>query len=355
VARTTGPLRHGDNPRAGLGTVRESLVDVTLPFDLPAISSGSALLAPQVFDAGRRAAREASRALASLTMGEASVVGRPLPCVPTPIAGAARLRVELTALPGAAALEVDTRLVVGLLDLLCGGPGVAEPAAALTPLEHSALELAVLAVLDAVSADHLIETRLAPRLARSACELPGALAVDLAIALGPLSGRARLLLPAAALRALREGSPAATTSSHLELELSLRSGAARLLPEELASLEPDDVVLLEPRPPNHLSAVAPGGLCIAGTERDGALHVEEIRMPDTSSEYPIALEVELARVPVTLGDLAALEPGSVLPLPIDRRGLVTLKLGDRTIARGQLVDVDGAVGVRIASLAGGRP
>jgi type III secretion protein Q len=70
-------------------------------------------------------------------------------------------------------------------------------------------------------------------------------------------------------------------------------------------------------------------------------------------EYPVALEVELARVPVTLGELARLEPGAVLPLPIDRRGMVVLKLGDRTFARGQLVDVEGAVGVRIDSIAGG--
>jgi type III secretion protein Q len=333
----------------------KSLLGVTLPFDLPAVSTGSTLLAPPVCDAGRRAARVASQALAALTMGEATVTGRPLPCVPTPIAGAARLRVELTALPGTAALEVDARLVVGLLDRLCGGPGATEPAGALTPLERSALELAVLAVLDAVSTDPQIETRLAPRLARSGCEPPTALAVDLAISLGPVSGRARLLLPAAALRALREGSSGAQPSSRLEVELSLRGGSARLLPAELDSLEPDDVVLLEPSPPNRRFAVAPGGLSVIGDERDGALHVEEIRMPDPSSDYPIALEVELACVPVTLGDLAALEPGSVLPLPIDRRGLVTLKLGDRTIARGQLVDVDGAVGVRIVSLAGGRP
>lgn len=330
-------------------------IDVTLPFDLPAVSSGSALLAPQILEAGRRAAREAASALAALTMGDAAVTGRPLPCVPTPIAGTARLRVELTALPGAAVLEVDCRLAAGLLDRLCGGSGAAALAGDVTPLERSALELAVLAVLDSVSADPQIETRLAPRLSRSGCELPAALAVDLAIALGPVSGRARLLLPAAALRALREPPLATPISSRLQLELSVRSGSARLPPEELAALEPDDVVLLEPFPPDRLHAVAPGGLRISGTEREEALHVEEIRMPDTSSEYPIALEVELARVPVTLGDLAALEPGSVLPLPIDRRGLVTLKLGDRPIARGQLVDVDGAVGVRIASLAGGRP
>jgi len=74
-------------------------------------------------------------------------------------------------------------------------------------------------------------------------------------------------------------------------------------------------------------------------------------MPEPLSEYPLPLEVELARVPITLAELARLEPGAILPLPIDRRGAVTLKLGDRTFARGELVDVEGAIGVRIDAIA----
>jgi type III secretion protein Q len=73
-------------------------------------------------------------------------------------------------------------------------------------------------------------------------------------------------------------------------------------------------------------------------------------MDDRLAEIPVTLEVELARVPLTLADLARLEPGSTLPLCLDQRGLVTLRLGERALARGELVDVDGAVGVRILSM-----
>jgi type III secretion protein Q len=73
---------------------------------------------------------------------------------------------------------------------------------------------------------------------------------------------------------------------------------------------------------------------------------------DTGAAIPVLLEVELARVALPLAELARLEPGAVLPLAIDRRGLVTLRLGDREVARGELVDVDGAVGVRILSMGG---
>ena len=64
----------------------------------------------------------------------------------------------------------------------------------------------------------------------------------------------------------------------------------------------------------------------------------------------MTLEVELARVDLPLSEIARLEPGAALPLGIDRRGLVTLRVGERAVARGELVDVDGAVGVRILSL-----
>lgn len=328
---------------------------MSLPFELPTVSAGFALLTPAAAALGERAAREVGRALSALTLGEVAVTGRPLPCVPAPVAGAVRLRLELCALPGTASLELDSRIGVALLDRLCGGPGVAEPATCVTPLERSALELAVLAALDAVATIPELESRLAPRLARAPCGFAAGLAVELAICLGDQTGRARLVLPAPAVRALREGTELSPPMADVAVDLSVRGGSAPLLPEELDALEPGDVVLLDPLPPGRRVAVAPGGLRLRGTETDGALQVEEIQMPASSSDYPVALEVELARLPVTLGDLAALAPGSILPLPIDRRGLVALKLGDRTFARGQLVDVEGTVGVRIDSIEGNRP
>jgi type III secretion protein Q len=326
-----------------------------LPFDLPAISRGYAVLTPSARDVGRRAALAAAHSIGALAGSDVSVTGRALPCVPAPFAGAARLRVELTALPGTAAVEVEAQLAIALLDRLTGGTGAGEPASSVTPLERSALELAALAALDGIASLADVETRLAPRLSRPACEPLAGLAVDLSIAIGACVGRARLILPPAALTALGASDPPSLSGAAVGLELSLRGGSAPLMPEELAPLAVGDVVLFDPPPPGRLIAVAPGGLRVVGAASDDGLLVEEIQMPDSSMEWPIALEVELARVPVTLGELARLEPGSILPLPIDRRGTVALKLGDRTIGRGQLVDVEGAVGVRIDSLAeGGR-
>ena len=103
-------------------------------------------------------------------------------------------------------------------------------------------------------------------------------------------------------------------------------------------------------PAEPAALVFPGGLRANGRLDGEGFHVEETVMTTRLAQIPLTLEVELARVDVPLGDLARLEAGAVLPLGIDRRGLVTLRAGERALARGELVDVDGAVGVRILSL-----
>jgi type III secretion protein Q len=329
---------------------------MSLPFDLPRLSRGYAALTPHARDVGRRVGAEAARALGALFGGAVTLTGRPLPALPSPGVGCALLHLELSALAQPAALEVDASLAASLLDLLAGGTGKAGPATEVTPLERAALELALLACLDAAASVEPVEARLAPRLVRARSEPLRGLQVELSIRIGDGAGRARLILPHAAVASLGASpgeAAGAGAASEVVVDLSLRRGTARLTRDELAGLEPGDVVLLDPSDPRRLKAVAPGGLGVLGIETDGALHVEEVCMPEPLSGYPLPLEVELARVPITLSELARLEPGAVLPLPIDRRGLVTLKLGDRAFARGELVDVEGTLGVRIDAIAEG--
>ena len=322
---------------------------MALPFDLPALSRGFAALTPAARDTGSRALAAAARSLSSLLGREVTLRARACPGAPAPRAASARLAVVLCALPASGLLEVEPGLVVAVVDALAGGPGDGQGATALTPVETCALERLGLAALDGACSVAEIEDALAPRLARGASEPGSALAVEIEVASGTASGRARLLVPAAAVRALagpaRPGpalSPPVTTS--------LRSGGAPLSPEELDALAPGDVVLVDPPGPATDSLVLPGGARISGRLEGDTLHVQEIVMTESNALIPIRLEVELARVEITLADVARLEPGTALPLSIDRRGLVTLRVGERAIARGELVDVDGAVGVRILSL-----
>jgi type III secretion protein Q len=324
---------------------------MALPFDVPAVSRGFAELTPGAREAGREAAAAAARALSALLGREVTLSATALPGAPSPRVPAARVGLELAALPARAILEVEPSLVVRLVDVLAGGPGAPVGATALTPVESAALELFALAALDGAASGSAVEAGLAPRLARATPDVASALAIELAVTAGALAGRARLLVPAAAIRALRapprdgEG-PAAT----LPIRLSVRRGAVSLLADELELLAAGDVVLVDLPEEGRETLVLPGGLAIRGRREVDAFQVEEIAMTERTAQLPVTLEVELARVEIPLGELARLEPGAVLPLPVDRRGLVALRVGERAVARGELVELDGAIGVRILSV-----
>jgi len=322
---------------------------MALPFDLPTLSRGFADLTAGACGVGDEAAAGAASALSTLLGCDVVVRGRASPGRPAARAAVARLAIDLTALPGAAVLEVEPTLVVALVDRLAGGTGAVAGATALTPVEATALELFALSALDGACAAARVETVLGPRLARGVVEPGGTLAVELEIGAAGIAGRARLLLPAAAIRALA-GAPAAEgAAGALRFTAALRGGEVPLTRPELEALVAGDVVVLDPGAEEPRALMLPGGARARGRLEDGVFHVEEV-MTEWSAQLPLRLEVELARVEVTLADLARLEPGAALPLGVDRRGLVTLRCGERAIARGELVEIDGAVGVRILAL-----
>lgn len=323
---------------------------MSLPFDLPALSRGFAELTPAARAAAREAAAGSARTLSGLIGRDVALTAVALPGAPPARIAVARLGLELAAVPAAAVLEVEPALVVRLVDVLSGGRGPPVGATALTPIETSALDLLALAALDG-AASATIERALAPRLARAVPDVPGALAIEVGVAAGDVAGRVRLLVPPAAVRALRNGAadPDAAAAS-IGVPASLRSGQVALAADELELLAPGDVVLVDAAEDGRERLVFPGGAAIRGRREEDAFHVEEMAMADRTAALPLTLEVELARVVIPAGELARLEPGAVLTLPIDRRGLVALRAGERAVARGELVDVDGAVGVRVLSI-----
>lgn len=322
-----------------------------LPFDLPSLSRGFAALTPSARRLGLDVAAAATEALRGVLHAPVALTGRASPGPAWSRIPAVRLSIDLAALPALAMLEVEPGLVVKLLDHLAGGEGSVPAAAALTPLEQAAFELLALLAIEAACSVAGIEQRLAPRLAAAGPALAeGALGVELELATGAIRGRARLLLPPSALQALAAGDGEAWPETPLRLPISIRRGAASLLPAELEALEPGDVVLVQDPADGREAMVLPGGYRAAGHLGPDGFHVEETSMATRTQEIPITLEVELCRVEVPLGELARLAPGAILPLAVDRRGRVTLRAGDRAMAHGELVDVEGAIGVRIEAL-----
>jgi type III secretion protein Q len=262
----------------------------------------------------------------------------------------ARIGLDLAALPGQAVLEIDPALVVALVEALAGGGDAPAHAVVLTSIESAALELFVLAALEGACSLPSVEDSLAPRLSRGAHDPASALAIELEVSAGGANGRGRLLLPPAAVRALRGGDAQAGAGEALRIPLSVRSGAAPLSHEDVAALAAGDVLVLDVAGAAPDALALPGGARLLGRIGDGAFRIEEAIMTPRTAELPVVVEVELARVEVPLAELARLEPGAALPLAIDRRGIVTLRVGERAIGRGELVDVDGAVGVRVLTL-----
>lgn len=323
---------------------------MSLPFDLPALSRGFAELGSGARALGAEVAAQAARSLSSLLAREVRIEGRAVPAAPAARAPAARVGIDLPAVPAQAQLEVEPALVVRLVDLLAGGAGSADGATALTPIEAAALELFALAALDGACSVPAIEEALSPRLSRGAFDAASPLAIELRIVAGEVGGQARLLLPASAVRALRRDVLADAPGRAIPVVASLRSGVTPLLPDELEALAPGDVVVVDVPDDGLEDLVLPGGFRARGRREDDTFRVEETTMTDRHAQIPVTLEVELARVEISLADLARLEPGAAIPLPVDRRGLVTLRSGERAVARGELVELEGAIGVRILSI-----
>lgn len=67
-------------------------------------------------------------------------------------------------------------------------------------------------------------------------------------------------------------------------------------------------------------------------------------------DVPVQLVMELGRVKVTVRDLLALAPGSLLSLPAASFEGVTVMVGDLSIARGEIASQDQRYGVRLLTM-----
>ncbi|ATB31826.1 type III secretion system cytoplasmic ring protein SctQ [Melittangium boletus] len=107
-------------------------------------------------------------------------------------------------------------------------------------------------------------------------------------------------------------------------------------------------------PPDAEDAAAAAGEEYTNPERDNPLAESDDRMDagDLLGDIPLQISVELARLPVTAEQVVGLRTGQVIEL---RRGPgepVDLSVNGKVVARGELVELEGQLGVRILSLAG---
>lgn len=286
------------------------------------------------------------------------------------------------------ALELEPGAALAIVDRVLGGEGVAPPGPALLSATEQgvlafvgarALEGSGLVLLDVVTTREGLEAWLG----EEACAW-----WSLGVSLGARASGARLWAPARSLEAAALAAPRALPEAIGDVGVGLRVcvGRARLSAGEVAALAPGDVLL-----PDELLAersaegarwsearlCARGGALVVALEREGeawsvrAVHgargaetatsvedamsvsdAEAVRTDELSevAEVPVELAIELGRLSLRVRELAALVPGRVISarIPVGRE--VELRAGDRVIARGELVDIDGELGVRITDV-----
>jgi len=228
-----------------------------------------------------------------------------------------------------------------LAQRLLGGPPELAAPRPLTAAEHAIWALALATAIEdlGLAAEVWPLADLDPDLSRDALQIE--LAVDLAgapcsvVALCPRDLELRV-------------PPAWTPAWQLEVPVVLASSAVPR--DSLTRLEVRDVITVD----GDLALwVGDGTIGLAATT--GAVEAKvttgyvprDMALPD---EAHVELVVQLGTTRLTLRQLGELVPGSIVALGRPLAGPYEVRAAGRLIGQGELVDVDGEVGVRIVSL-----
>lgn len=243
-----------------------------------------------------------------------------------------------------ACLTVSTQLLAGLMGALAGATPQAVGPTPLSPAEEGLFAFLVLrwtALLPEPPALDWIDGG-AGLIAPS--NTPRCVAWHLKIA--DQTGLARWRLPAD----LPPPRADITARSRLPVDGVLSAGRARWAGGALSA---GDLVVLAT--PSRLQVGDRAWPIQRRAHQWRVVSMSEVRMPLPidelpMDELPITLDAVVGRITLTVGDVAALAPGVVLPIAPDALPLVTLMAGGQPVARGVLVDDDGRAAVQITQL-----
>jgi flagellar motor switch/type III secretory pathway protein FliN len=73
-------------------------------------------------------------------------------------------------------------------------------------------------------------------------------------------------------------------------------------------------------------------------------------LTEAALEAPLVVRIEIGSVSMTARDWAALRPGDVIESGRRINEPVVLRVAGREVARGELVDVEGEIGVRVREI-----
>ncbi len=275
---------------------------------------------------------------------------------------------------GVVVLELDLLAVGALLTHAAGGATHAAAPFRLTRIEEAALGWLLLTTLSAVRGSEPLRARFCPRLIslfvdrNDLLEAVDArrkhLAVQLAVKVGEVHGGARLLVPSTWLQTVLESVPDAAAAPcqpsvlAAELEAPVMVGTMALSRREAAALRRGDVIVFPGLTTEGTELRGPGRLALPTLHLRGAFGAtgftlttaQEPAVSKQNPSLPVDVEIELTRLRLPLHQLGTLQPGAVLPLHINAAQSVTLRIGDRAVAKAELVDIEGEIGARIIAM-----
>jgi type III secretion protein Q len=345
---------------------------------------------PQIAGWGQQALQALCEAWGKELGSSVSITGRLVESVVIPATGLAHttafVLLDLSATGGCAVLELELPVLFAALERLAGNSQRPSPVTRLTRLEEATFAFLILSGLSALRARSEFHRRLGPRLAGVTMNRAEALGrlegrrphlgVELSLSVGEVSAGGRLLLPAVVFESAWKDLPAERASSIAPEVLAAAVGArcflgrTRLPPASLEALSAGDVVVFEAACHGGEHLLGEGRLVTRGFElvgefipegfsltraRKRALPLESnmatvIEQSGGMPPLPVDVEIELTRLMLPLSELATLKPGALLPLRINASEPVLLRIGERAVARAELVDIDGEVGARILNL-----
>ncbi|MDP1822884.1 MAG: FliM/FliN family flagellar motor switch protein [Archangium sp.] len=275
-------------------------------------------------------------------------------------------------------LELDPLATGAIIGRITGGQEPVGIPTRLSHIEEAALGWVALSTLAELRGEQVFAS-LSPRLVSLTLDRSEVLhqvdarlrhvAIELALELGETKCLGRLLLPALWVQAKFDAMPHEACASLLEevatatLPARCLVGSAVLPRAEAAALTCGDVVLFEGLSHHPAGLAGPGRLIgpsfeLRGTFTEAGFTLtraferptQESDMSQADPTLPVEVEIELTRLRLPLHQLGNVRPGSVLPLHINAAQQVIVRIGDKAVARAELVEIEGEIGARIISM-----
>jgi flagellar motor switch/type III secretory pathway protein FliN len=289
--------------------------------------------------------------------------------------GRTTFEIQVHPTKGALCLEANRAFLSDLVERLLRPLELQEPRSVLGAADSGLLEFVILALLERINRDLTFPIHFDTGVCGSKPALPAdTKGAVLVCSLGLLAtiGAVRVFAPYEVLRQMASGFPPVGhrggLPSSVAWEFPVSAGSQVMTIQETAELECDDVLLFQPK----LELLMPGRFHCGWRVRDADFeenanalsNIQRIEIDNyferevlTSgdpnlNQLPLQVHVIVAEKQLTLAEANGLAPGTIVELDRSNSGHVLLAVNGKVLGEGQLVDVEGRLGVRILAWRG---